>query len=110
MSSIRFTIFLLGLPLFFLDLAYGIGWVLGWFFMYLLDTIRWRLLDYVLDIERFSMTKYMAYLTGVMLWIAAPLLISLIIPAHINTLAIFAAYFSSRIVMFITKASKREVS
>ena len=108
MSKFSFTVFLLGLTLFFLDLSYGLGWFLGWFFMTLLEYNREKFLNRILDVNNFSMGKYIAYLLGVVIWIAVPLLVSFIIPDYINPLAVFAAYFSSRIIMFISKAFMKE--
>lgn len=110
MSKLSFTVFLFGLTLFFFDSSYGVGWILGWVFMYLLETNREKLLDQILDVNNFSMKKYILYLVGVMLWIAAPLLVSFLIPGYINPLSVFAAYFSSRLIMFITKALQKEES
>lgn len=103
MSKFSFTVFLIGLTLFFIDFSYGLGWILGWLFMALLEYNREKFLNRLLDVNKFSMKKYIAYLLGVMLWIAAPLLVSFLIPETINPLAIFAAYFSSRMIMFISK-------
>lgn len=103
MSKFSFTVFLFGLVLFFFDYSYGLGWVLGWLFIILLEYNREKILDRLLDINDFSMKRYIAYLIGVMFWIAAPLLMSFLIPNHINPFAIFGAYFSSRLIMFISK-------
>ena len=108
MSKFSFTIFLFGLLLFFLDFSYGLGWVLGWVFIFLLEYNREKLLNRLLDMDNFSIKKYMAYLMGVIIWLAIPLALSLLVPNIIQTLAIFAAYISSRFVMFISKAFVKE--
>lgn len=108
MSKFSFTVFLLGLSLFFIDYSYGLGWFLGWFFMALLEHNREKFLNRLLDMHNFSMGKYITYLIGVMVWIAAPLLFSFLKPKIVNPLAVFGAYFSSRIIMFISKAFTKE--
>lgn len=108
MNKFSFTVFLFGLTLFFLDFSYGLGWLFGWISMILLEYNREKFLNRLLDVNNFSMGKYMAYLVGVMIWIAVPLLISFLIPNYINPLAVFAAYFSNRIIMFISKAFMKE--
>ncbi|MDN6161589.1 MAG: hypothetical protein L0I79_02345 [Atopostipes sp.] len=104
MSRFSFTVFLLGLLLFFFDFSYGLAWIIGWIFIVILEYNREKILNQLLDMDNFSMKRYIAYLIGVMLWIALPLLVSFLIPSYINPLAIFAAYFSNRLIMFITKA------
>ena len=108
MSKFSFTVFLFGLTLFFIDSSYGIGWIVGWLFITLLEYNRGKLLDRLLDISNFSMKKYLAYLVGVILWIATPLLVSFLIPSHISPYGIFGAYFSSRMIMFLSNSFIKE--
>ncbi|MDN6730876.1 MAG: hypothetical protein L0L39_01710 [Atopostipes suicloacalis] len=108
MSRFSFTVFLLGLTSFFFDFSYGLGWTLGWIFITLLEYNREKFLDRLLNLDDFSMGKYIAYLIGVIIWVAAPLLLSFVIPNYLNPFAVFAAYFSSRFIMFISKAFVKE--
>lgn len=107
MSKFSFTVFLLGLTLFFLDFSYGLGWLLGWVFIGLLEDNREKLLNRILN-NNFSVGKYVSYLLGVIVWIATPLLISFFLPEYINPVTIFAAYFINRIIMFVTKTFVKE--
>lgn len=108
MNKFSLTVFLLGLTLFFINYSYGLGWFLGWFFIALLEHNREKFLNRLLDIHNFSMGKYIIYSIGVMVWIATPLLFSFLRPEFANPLAVFAAYFSNRIIMFIRKAFTKE--
>ncbi len=107
MSKLSFTVFLLGSSLFLIDFSYGLGWLLGWIFIRLLEHNRGKLLNRILDND-FSVGKYISYLIGVVIWIATPLLISFFFPEYINPIAIFAAYFVNRIIMFVTKTFVKE--
>jgi len=101
MTKLHVTVIILGCALFFLDIAYGLGWLLGWLFIGLLRHNRERILEKIIDFENFSMSAYIIYLLGVMVWIAAPLLASFFAPQYINPWAIFGAYILDRILMFI---------
>ena len=108
MSKFSFTVFLFGLTLFFLDFSYGIGWLIGWIFITVLEYNREKLLNRLFDLDNFSIKKYLAYLMGVIIWIAAPLLVSFFIPNYISPYGIFGAYFSSRLIMFVSNAFIKE--
>lgn len=103
MSKLSFTVFLLGNSLFLVSFSYGMGWLIGWLFMGLLEFNREKLLNRIIDSDSFSVKKYIGYLLGVMLWIATPLLIAYLLPNYVNPVAIFGAYFAYRIIMFLTK-------
>lgn len=103
MTKLSFIVFLLGSPLFLLDFSYGMGWVIGWIFIGLLETNREKLLNKVINFDDFSVRKYIIYLLGVVVWIASPLLLSFFFSDYINPIAIFGAYFANRIIMYITK-------
>lgn len=103
MTKLSIIVFLVGNSLFLVNFSYGMGWILGWIFMGLLETNRERFLDQIIDFDTFSVKKYIAYLLGVVLWIATPLVISYYFPNYVNPIAIFGAYFAHRIIMFITK-------
>lgn len=102
MTKLHYLIILLGSTLFFWDITYGIGWLLGWVFIGLLRHYREDILERIIDFDNFSTGVYVAYLFGVICWIAIPLFISFVMPEYINPLAIFGAYFAERILMFIT--------
>lgn len=108
MNKLTVTIIILGSTIFLMDVSYGIGWLLGWVFIIVLSSYREKILDYIIDFESFSAKKYILYLFGVMIWIAIPIIISLIFPKYINTLAIFSAYIIDRLLMFITKSFAKE--
>lgn len=103
MTKLSFVVFMLGNALFLMDFTYGIGWVLGWIFMGLLEANREKMLNHIIDFDTFSVKKYITYLLGVILWIAAPLALAYFFPSYINPIAIFGAYFANRAIMFITK-------
>lgn len=103
MTKLSIVVFILGSSLFLMDFTYGIGWVLGWVFMGLLEANREKLLDQIIDFDTFSVKKYIVYLLGVVLWIAAPLALAYVLPDYINPIAIFGAYFANRAIMFLTK-------
>jgi len=104
MTKLHVTIIILGSGLFFLDISYGFGWLLGWLFIGLLRINRERILERIIDFDNFSMSAYIIYLIGVMVWIAIPLLASFFAPQYINVWAIFGAYIADRILMFIINA------
>lgn len=107
MTKLHFTIMLLGSFLFFWDISYGFGWLLGWLFIGILRHYRTRLLDRVIDFEDFSVARYMLYLFGIIVWIAIPLAISVFLPEYVNPFAIFGVYFIDRILLFATDKLKR---
>lgn len=109
MSKISFVVFILGCSLFFFDIAYGIGWIAGWFFISMLRYFRESLLEKIIgDFTDFSAVKYITYLLLVIFWVAIPLLFSFFFQDYINPFAIFAAYFADRILMFITNTFIKE--
>lgn len=108
MTKIHYIIILLGSGLFFWDISYGVGWLLGWLFTGLLQQYRGKILDRVIDFSDFSKRRYMAYLLLIVVWIAIPLLISFIIPEYINPFAVFGAFFANRILMFILEGTKKK--
>lgn len=108
MSKLHYVIIVLGSGLFFVDISYGIGWLLGWVFAGLLRHYRERILRYIIDFENFSKRMYLMYLLGVMIWIAIPLLLSFLLSEYINPLAVFGAFFADRILMFIVNSFKKE--
>ena len=103
MTKLSFVVFLFGNLLFLVDFSYGVGWVIGWIAMVLLETNRGKILEQMIDFDSFSVTQYITYLLGVVLWIATPLALSYFLPLYINPIAIFGAYFASRTIMFLTK-------
>ena len=107
MTRLHFTIILLGSLLFLWEFSYGIGWLLGWLFIGILRHYRERILDKVVDLQNFSVARYMAYLFGIIVWIAIPLAISVFFPEYVNPFAIFGAYFIDRILLFVTDTLKR---
>lgn len=107
MTKLHFTIILLGSLLFLWDTSFGLGWLLGWFFIGLLRHYRERILDRVIDLKDFSVARYMTYLIGVIVWIAIPLAISALLPEYVNPFTIFGAYFMDRILLFVTNTLKR---
>src|SRR5699024_11839752 len=84
MTKLHFTLIILGSALFFWDISYGVGWLIGWLFAGLLRQYREKLLDHLIDFDNFSVTKYIAYLFGVVIWIAIPFLISFLLPDYIK--------------------------
>lgn len=103
MTKLSFVVFLFGNLLFLVDFTYGVGWVIGWLAMFLLETNREKILSQMIDFDTFSVMQYVIYLVGVVLWIAAPLALAYFFPSYINPIAIFGAYFASRTIMFLTK-------
>ena len=103
MTKLSFIVFLLGSSLFLVDFSYGVGWVLGWIAMGLLEANREKILEQMIDFDHFSVRQYITYLLGVVLWISAPLVLWYFFPSYINPIAIFGAYFASRTIMFLTK-------
>ena len=101
MTKAHYLIMILGLGLFLLDISFGIGWILGWIFVGLLRQYRGAILERVVDFENFSVTRYIAYLFLVMFWIAMPLLISFVMSDYINPIAVFAAFFVDRSLIFV---------
>lgn len=79
-----------------------IGWLYGWFFCLVLKWIRQQYYMKLFDMEQFSMAKYAGYLIFVMAWIAIPLGISFYFRDVIDPLAVFAAYFIDRLLMYAT--------
>jgi hypothetical protein len=102
MTKIHYIVIILGSGLFIAGLSYGVGWLIGWLFMVLLRLNREKILDRIIDFKNFSVGRYVAYLFGVTVWVALPLIVSFIIPEYVDPLAIFGAYFADRILMFIT--------
>lgn len=107
MTKLHYLIIVLGSALFFMDISYGIGWLLGWLFAGLLRRYRERILEYIIDFDNFSKKLYFIYLFGVMLWVAIPLLISFFIPEYINPLAVFGAFFADRILLFFINSFRK---
>ena len=103
MTKLSLIVFLFGNLLFFVDFTYGVGWILGWIMMTLLQVNREKILNQMIDFDTFSVTQYILYLFGVVLWIASPLALAYFFPSYINPIAIFGAYFASRIIMFLTQ-------
>lgn len=104
MTKIHFAIILLGSFLFLWDTSYGVGWIFGWFFVGLLRQYREDILERVIDFEHFSTKRYIVYLLLVILWITIPLVISFLFPQFINPLAVFGAFFTDRMLMFILES------
>ena len=110
MTKFHIIIMILGSGLFFWDITYGLGWVLGWLFVGLLRQYRGLILERIIDFDDFSVLRYIMYLLTVMVWIAIPLLISFLLPEYFNPLAVFGAFFADRFLMFIIESiSKKEV-
>ena len=110
MTKFHLFIIILGSGLFFWDITYGLGWVLGWLFVGLLRQYRGLILERIIDFDDFSVLRYIMYLLTVMVWIAIPLLISFLLPEYFNPLAVFGAFFADRLLMFIIESiSKKEV-
>ena len=101
MTKFHLFIMILGSGLFFWDITYGLGWVLGWLFVGLLRQYRGLILERIIDFDDFSVLRYIMYLLTVMVWIAIPLLISFLLPEYFNPLAVFGAFFADRFLMFI---------
>ena len=109
MTKFHIIIMILGSGLFFWDITYGLGWVLGWLFVGLLRQYRGLILERIIDFDYFSLLLYIMYLLTVIVWIAIPLLISFFIPEYFNPLAVFGAFFADRFLMFIIESiSKKE--
>lgn len=108
MTKLHFILIIVGSVLFFWDISYGIGWLIGWLFAGLLRQYREKLLDQLIDFDHFSTGKYIAYLFGVVVWIAIPLLISFLLPDYINPIAVFAAFFVDRALMFVMRSIRKE--
>ena len=108
MTKLHFTLIILGSALFFWDISYGVGWLIGWLFAGLLRQYREKLLDHLIDFDNFSVTKYIAYLFGVVIWIAIPFLISFLLPDYINPIFVFLAFFVDRALMFIMRSIRKE--
>lgn len=111
MTKFHVIIVILGLPLFLLDMTYGIGWLVGWIFVGLLRQYRGVILERIIDFNDFSSIRYIMYLLLVMVWIALPLGLSVLLPQYINPIAVFGAFFADRVLMFVIESvSKKEVS
>ncbi len=109
MTKFHVIIMILGSGLFFWDITYGLGWLLGWLFVGLLRQYRGVILERIIDFNDFSVVRYVGYLLLVMAWIAIPLLTAFLLPAYFNPLAVFGAFFADRFLMFITEnISKKE--
>ncbi len=107
MTKYHYLVLLLGSILFFWDISYGIGWLLGWVFIGLLRHYRERILENVLDMKNLNVARYIGYLIGIIVWLAIPLGITLIFPDYIHPIAVFAAYFGDRILMFVLNLFKK---
>lgn len=107
MTKLHYIIIVLGLPLFFWEIPFGFGWLLGWLFVGLLRQYRERILEYVIDFEHFSIRSYIAYLLGVMAWVAIPLIISFFFPEYFEPLAVFGAFFIDRALMFMMNSFRK---
>ena len=101
MTKFHIITMILGSGLFFWDITYGLGWLLGWLFVGLLRQYRVVILERIVDFDDFSVLRYISYLLSVMFWIAIPLLISFFLPQYFNPLAVFGAFFADRFLMFI---------
>ena len=108
MTKFHYIIIILGSSLFFWDISYGMGWLFGWLFAGLLRHFREPMLERIIDFENFSTKKYIAYLLGVMAWIAIPLVISLLFEDYINPIAVFAAFFADRVLMLLVNYFRKE--
>jgi len=108
MTKLHFILIFLGSVLFFWDISYGIGWLMGWFFAGLLRQYREKILDHLIDFDNFSTRKYITYLFGVVIWITIPFLISFLLPDYINSIAVFAAFFVDRALMFVMRSIRKE--
>lgn len=104
MNKLKLIVFILGCSTFFIDTSWGLGWVLGSLVMFLLNTFREPILDRIIDFKNIKISYYILYLLAVMLLIALPLLLAFWIPDIINPLWVFVAYFTSRILDFITRS------
>src|SRR5699024_12159584 len=108
MTKLHFTLIILGSALFFWDISYVVGWLIGWLFAGLLRQYGEKLLDHLIDFDNFSVTKYIAYLFGVVIWIAIPFLISCLLADYINLLFVFLAFFVDRSLLFIIISISKE--
>ncbi len=97
----------LGSLLFFWDISYGFGWLLGWVFVGLLRQYREQILEIVLDMNNLSIARYVGYLVGIIVWLAIPLGITLIFPDYLNPIAVFAAYFADRVLNYVLNLLKK---
>ena len=104
MTKFHVIVMILGSGLFFWDITYGLGWLLGWIFVGLLRQYRVVSLEKISDSNDVSVVRYVAYLLSVMVWIAIPLLVSFLLPAYFNPLAVFGAFFADRALMFIIES------
>lgn len=109
MSKFKIIVIILGSLSFFADISYGLGWLLGWLFLIILQKARVRVIDNMLSKDEFPRRQYIVFLFGVFLWIALPLLIGFIFPEVINPIAVFAAFFADRILTFITGSNREKV-
>lgn len=107
MTKLHFVIVILGSLILFWDISYALGWLLGWLFIGIFRHYRTQILDYVIDIENFKISLFIAYLLGIIVWLSIPLGLSLLLPKYINPIAIFGAYFADRILLFIINAVKK---
>ena len=108
MTKLHFLLIILGSALFFWDVSYGLGWLIGWIFAGLLRQYREKILDNLIDFDHFSTRKYIAYLLGVVVWIAIPFFISFLLPDYIDPIAVFAAFFADRALMFVMRSIRKE--
>lgn len=109
MTKYHYSVIILGMSLFFINMTYGVGWLLGWIFVGLLRHYRVPILERMIDFDNFSAKQYVGYLLLVMVWIAIPLLISFTLPLYVNPIAVFGALFADRIlVFFVNSISKKE--
>ncbi|AMC93734.1 hypothetical protein AOC36_06975 [Erysipelothrix larvae] len=92
---------LVGIPLTAWRYQVALGWLIGQFVMILIEMTRTLFYDQILTRPNFRISQYIMYVLFTIIIIAGPLLFSFYFRGFVEPLAIFAAYFSSRILMFL---------
>lgn len=108
LRNIYIILALLGIPVIFMNLPIGLGWAIGHLVMAVLDIARNAFYDKLLSQSQFKMSLYFSYIIFTIGLIALPLIFSFFFREIMEPLAIFAAYFTDRILTFVVNLFKKE--
>lgn len=108
LRKIYVFLLLAGLPLLVWNYPIAIGWMIGQLVMTILVTARTAFYEKILVGSNFKMNQYVSYVLFTIALIAGPLLFSFFFRELIEPLAVFAAYFVSRILTFLVNLFSKE--
>lgn len=108
LRNVYLVLALLGIPLLFWKYPIALGWTIGHLVMFVLEMARLSFYSKVMNSSTFRMSQYFAYVLVTICLIAGPLFLSFIFRDVIEPLAIFAAYFTDRILTFVFNIFKKE--